>query len=182
MGAMHSGFHAIDRLGEVCVVGREAERQFFLELLDRHGAVVLATLRRLCRSSHDAEDVFQETAMRVWRYLPRRNRLRAPRAWLMTVAYRSYLDHRSRSPTHVELRDDPDETFPGPAQQAQRSEERQRVQTAVAGLPGAIHEVIVLHYTGGLTLRQTAKAMGISLGTAKSRLNNGLDRLRKAMS
>ena len=38
-----------------------------MELLDAHGAAVLAMLRQLCGSRHDADDVFQETAARVWR-------------------------------------------------------------------------------------------------------------------
>ncbi len=44
-------------------------RQPFTDLLDAHGAAVLAMLRRLCGNRHDADDVFQETAARVWRHL-----------------------------------------------------------------------------------------------------------------
>ena len=161
---------------------REAQRRFFLELLDHHGAVVLATLRRLCGNAHDAEDVFQETALRVWRYLPRRSRLRRPRAWLMTVAYRSFLDCRPRRPNPAALYDEPAGTLPDPAQQAQQSEQCRRLHAAMADLPEAIRPVVVLHYTAGLTLRQTARAMGIPLGTVKSRLDRGLERLRKVLS
>ena len=87
----------------------DAERQIFLELVDRHGATVLAMLRRLCGNVHDADDVFQEVAARVWRNLGSRPRLRSPRAWLLTVAYRQFLDHRARWPVHASLsaRDEP---------------------------------------------------------------------------
>jgi RNA polymerase sigma-70 factor, ECF subfamily len=42
--------------------------------------------------------------------------------------------------------------------------------------------VIVLHYTGGLSLRETAEAIGVSVGTVKSRLNSGLQHLRRRLS
>ena len=161
---------------------RNTRRQWFLDLLDRHGSAVVSMLRRLCRSGHDADDVFQDTAMRAWRSLPERGRLRSPRAWLMTIAYRSALDHWARRPANVELQDAPDERLPDPSRLAQQSEDRGRVNAAVAELPEAIRAVVVLHYSGGLTLAETAKAMGISVGTAKSRLNRGLERLRKVLS
>src|SRR5438094_149546 len=49
------------------LVGDPWHDRQFLALLDDHGAIVLALLRRLCRNQHDAEDAFQETAVRVWR-------------------------------------------------------------------------------------------------------------------
>jgi RNA polymerase sigma-70 factor (ECF subfamily) len=100
----------------------------------------------------------------------------------MTVAYRSFLDHRARNRRHTELEDLSDARSPDPSRQAERSEERCRLNGALAGLPEPIRAVFVLHYTGGLTLRETAKAMEISSGTVKSRLNNGLKRLRRALS
>lgn len=163
-------------------MARDAQRQFFLDLLDEHGAALMSTLRRLSANPHDAEDLFQETAVKVWRSAPQRSRLRSPRGWLMTIAFRCFLDHRGRHPSPVELGDVPDEALPNPSQQAQRGEQCRELEAAVAGLPGPIRAVVALHYTGGLTLRQTAKAMGISVGTAKSRLNNALERLRKVLS
>ena len=157
-------------------------RQCFLDLLDRHGAAVVSLLRRLCRTAHDVDDVFQDTAMRAWRSLPRKGRLRNPRAWLLTIAYRSALDHRARRSQHAEFQDGPDTRLCDPSCQAQHSEEGSEVNAAVEALAEPIRAVLVLHYTGGLTLRETAKAMGISVGTAKSRLSRGLKQLRKALS
>jgi RNA polymerase sigma-70 factor (ECF subfamily) len=164
----------------------DAERQFFLELVDRHGAAVLAMLRRLCRNTHDADDLFQEVAARVWRNLHARPRLRSPRAWLLTIAYRQFLDHAARQPAHVVLFEQ--ESAGGewrardPAVLAERSEEERMLDLAVGELPAKLRSVIVLHYTGGLSLRETAAAIGISVGTAKSRLNSGLQELRRRLS
>jgi RNA polymerase sigma-70 factor, ECF subfamily len=164
----------------------DAERQVFFELVDRHGATVLAMLRRLCGNVHDADDVFQEVAARVWRNLGSRPRLRSPRAWLLTVAYRQFLDHRARWPVHASLavHDEParDWSASDPALLAERTDEGKLLDQAVSELPEVLRSVIVAHYTGGLSLRETAKVIGISVGTAKSRLNAGLEQLRRRLS
>ncbi len=164
----------------------DAERQTFLELVDRHGATVLAMLRRLCGNVHDAEDVFQEVAARVWRQFDHRPRLRSPRAWLLTVAYRQFLDHRARRPVHASLagRDEPTGDWPAddPASLAERADEGKILDRAVNELPEALRSVVVAHYTGGLSLRETAEVLGISVGTVKSRLSAGLEQLRRRLS
>ena len=150
-------------------------------MVDAHGASVMAMLRRLCGNRHDAEDAFQEMAMRVWRSFSSRPRLRNPRAWLMTIAYRTSLDHRARRRRHECLQDSPDDGPDTPQQSAERSEARDRVHAAIADLDEPIREVVVLHYIGGLSLRQTAESMGIADGTVKSRLNAALMKLRSAL-
>jgi RNA polymerase sigma-70 factor, ECF subfamily len=166
--------------------GVDTERQTFLELVDRHGAAVLAMLRRLCGNRHDADDVFQEVAAKVWLNLHSRPRLRNPRAWLLTVAYRQFLDHRARVPLHVPLleSDAPERDWSAadPSRLAERSEEARMLDEAVQKLPESLRSIIVLHYTGGLSLRETAHLTGVSVGTAKSRLNTALTQLRRRLS
>ena len=159
----------------------DARQREFLEMLDLHGATLTAMLRRLCGNCHDAEDVFQETAARVRRSFSTRPRLRNPEAWVMTIGYRTFLNARDRHPRHADLSDLTDDRHGSPGQMAERSEERDRVQAAIAGLPEPIREVVVLHYVGGLTLGQTAAAMELSPGTVKSRLNAALNKLRSVL-
>jgi RNA polymerase sigma-70 factor, ECF subfamily len=64
---------------------------------------------------------------------------------------------------------------------AERVERAGLVNEAVAGLSPPLREVVVLHYTGGLSLRQVAAATGVSIGTVKSRLSAGLEQLRRRM-
>jgi RNA polymerase sigma-70 factor (ECF subfamily) len=52
---------------------------------------------------------------------------------------------------------------------------------ALEELAPAVRQVLVLHYSGGMSLRETSEAMGISIGTVKSRLNAGLEALRSLM-
>ena len=163
------------------------DRDSFLALLDRHGAVALGMLRRLCGNSHDAEDVFQDVAARVWKHLGERPRIRDDRAWLLTIAHRAYLDHSARRPpAHAPLFED-DEALGhvgnarDPVAVVEQVEIAMRVTDAVSGLSPLLREVVVMHYTGGLSLREVAKATGVSVGTVKSRLNAGLEQLRRRM-
>ena len=163
------------------------DREIFLGLVDEHGAAVLALLRRLCGRGQDAEDLFQDVAVRVWRNLGSRPTLRNPRGWLMTIAYRVYLDHQAETPRFGSLA--VNEALPArggrdqdPAVLTERREQCAIVQEAVAELSSATRSVVALHYAGGLSLKEIAKALGISVGTVKSRLNSGLEQLRRRLS
>ncbi len=155
----------------------------FMNLVDDHGATVLATLRRLCGNPHDADDLFQDVALRVWRNLESRPILRNPRAWLLTIAYRAYIDHQNARPCHAALRKNDEALARGgperdPVAIAERAERAQRVNLAVTELSPSLRAVIVLHYTAGLSIREVASTMGVSVGTIKSRLSAGLEKLR----
>jgi RNA polymerase sigma-70 factor (ECF subfamily) len=162
----------------------DKDHKTFQALVDEHGATVLAMLRRLCGNPHDADDLFQDVAVRVWHNLRLRPILRNPRAWLFTIAYRAYIDHQADRQCHAALRDK-DEAFVrgasdrDPVAIAERAESAQLVNSAVMELSPPLRSVIVLHYTGGLSLREVASTIGVSVGTVKSRLNAGLEQLRR---
>ncbi len=164
----------------------DKDRDTFQALVDQHGATVLAMLRRLCGNSHDADDLFQDVAVRVWRNLGSRPILRSPRAWLFTIAYRVYIDHRADRPRHLALVDDDHALARGgcdhdPVAIAERAELAQVVNSAVTELSPPLRSVIALHYTGGLSLREVACVTGVSVGTVKSRLSAGLEQLRRRL-
>jgi RNA polymerase sigma-70 factor (ECF subfamily) len=71
-----------------------------------------------------------------------------------------------------------DDRQASPTVAAERLEQQTRVQAAVQELPETLRPVVVLHYSGGLSLRQVAAAMEINVGTVKSRLNSALVHLR----
>jgi RNA polymerase sigma-70 factor (ECF subfamily) len=165
----------------------DRDRETFSALVDEHGAAVLAMLRRLCGNPHDADDLFQDVAVRVWRHLGSRPIVRNPRAWLLTIAYRVYIDHQAVRTCHAALVDNDESLARGaserdPVAVAERAERAQLVNLAVRELSSPLRSVIALHYTGELSLRQVATTMGVSIGTVKSRLNAGLEQLRRRLS
>jgi RNA polymerase sigma-70 factor, ECF subfamily len=154
------------------------DRAAFVDLLDAHGGSLLALLRRLCRHEQNAEDMFQETAARVWRNFAERPRLTNPRGWLMTIGYRVFLDHRKRMQAQEPVMEAADTRHGSPDSLAERNENAARIQAAIAKVPQSAREILTLHYTAGMTLREVASAMNIAEGTVKSRLNSALNQLR----
>ena len=71
-----------------------------------------------------------------------------------------------------------DDRQSGPAAAAERLEQQTQVRAAVQELPETLRTVVVLHYSGGLSLRQVAAAMELNVGTVKSRLNSALAQMR----
>jgi RNA polymerase sigma-70 factor, ECF subfamily len=166
-------------------VAESGSHKRFLALLDEHGHFVLALLRRLCRDRHDAEDTFQETAVRVWRSLEKQPLLRNPRGWLLTIAYRAYVDQASRQPVEAGAHDSAESlacNLTPPDLHAEHREQTGQVRDAVALLPGPLRDVVLLHYTGCLSIHETAAAMGLAVGTVKSRLNTALGKLRELLT
>jgi RNA polymerase sigma-70 factor (ECF subfamily) len=152
----------------------------FDALLMEHGAALRATIRRLCRRPQDVDDVWQETAVRVWRSLSGRPWLRSPRGWLATIAYRAWVEHASRNPAPASAAAElPDGRTLEPEELATRAELRTMVRQALEALPDDLRAVVALHYTASLSLREVAAALGIPAGTAKSRLHAALNLLRK---
>ena len=151
----------------------------FDRLLEAHGPALRAMLRHLCRRPQDVDDVWQDAAVRVWRSLRKRPRLRDPRGWLATIAYRAYLDHAARQPvTAAADYDRADDASPTAHETAVLAERRLQVRDALDTLPAESRALVALHYTAGLSLRETAAALGLPVGTVKSRLHAALNRLR----
>ena len=68
-----------------------------------------------------------------------------------------------------------------PADEAQADETRRRIRAAVDALPEDLRSVLLLAYYQGLSYRETAEAVGIPLGTVKSRMHTALKRLGLAL-
>lgn len=132
----------------------------------------------------DARDVAQETFIAAWRELPR---LREPdrfEPWLRRILVnrsRNVLRSRQRRPA-VSL-DLPGATdgLAGESDFREAAHARQALDGAFAGLSAEQRSVVALHYGADLSIRDAAESMGIAVGTAKSRLNAALRRLRVAV-
>lgn len=136
----------------------------FRALVDRHLPTVLAIARRMLRDDAEAEDVAQETLLRLWRNAAGLELGEAGvRPWLRRVAANLCID-RVRARRNIGLGDEvPEES--GPATQLTHLAERElgaRVDTALKGLPERQRLALTLFHYEGMSQVEVGEAMGIS--------------------
>jgi RNA polymerase sigma factor (sigma-70 family) len=148
--------------------------------------------RWLLRDDQSARDVVQDAYLRGLRYFDS-FRGGDARPWLLGIVRNccySWLKGQGRAGEQVEFDDewdggaagqDPSTTVEGPEQLLIRKQAKERIDQAIAGLPLAYREVIVLRELEGLSYEQIAEAVGIPLGTVMSRLARARAQLRAAL-
>ncbi|MFJ4189225.1 sigma-70 family RNA polymerase sigma factor [Kitasatospora sp. NPDC089509] len=142
---------------------------------------------RMLRSPAHAEEVTQEVLLEVWRtaaaYRPDRGSVLT---WVLTIAHHRTVDRvrSARASAERDRQAGSRERSQGdpPEEQAVRSLEGQLVRSALAHLSAAQREAVVLAYYGGYTQREIAHRVGVPLGTVKTRIRDGLIRLRTAIT
>ncbi len=156
------------------------------ELYDRFGSLVYKVARQFLPSQAEAEDAVQEVFVRLWqtadRYDPRRAKLVT---WVMLIARRHLIDRIRRNavrPTEaaMENRDFPSVSSDAtPDQQPQDRERNAMLRQRISELPELQRIVIERAYLQGFTLREVSEQLNAPLGTVKSALSRGLERLRE---
>ena len=151
-------------------------------LYDRFGRVAYGVAYRILRDQALAEDAVQEAFLAVWRSAESYRRERAtPSTWLLTLVHRRAVDLvRREDRRRAEPLDEPPEAIGGdvPEEAAVRSR-RMAVQSALRSLPEDQRQALELAYYGGYTQSELAERLGVPLGTVKSRMFSGLNRLRE---
>jgi RNA polymerase sigma-70 factor, ECF subfamily len=160
------------------------DREAFKRFYDRYASLAFTFALRLLGSQSDAEDLTQEVFLQVWRqaqsYSPERG---SPEAWLITMTRSRALDKlraNRRRATSPLASDEPTHSERGTsvASPTQTSEAKLTVQGVLVKLPEMQRIVLELAYFAGLTQSEIAERLGEPLGTVKTRMRAGLERLR----
>ena len=159
----------------------------FAALYDATSRRLFGLVLRVVRDHAMSEEVTQEVYLDVWRQSARFDASRGSAlSWLMTIAHRTAVD-RVRSSEASRRRDDAhaaashDVDFDATAEAAQATLEAQRVRRALTTLTDAQRSAVELAYLGGYTHTEVARLLDLPLGTAKTRIRDGLIRLRDTM-
>ena len=174
----------IDQVGLLLLQTAEGDRDAFSELYDLMASRVLGLIVRILVDRAQSEEVLQEVFLEAWqsasRFVPNRGR---GRTWLLTIAHRRAVD-RVRSSQSATDRDfrigrrNMGVEYDAVAEQAETRIEAERVTAALGELSVAQRETLQLAYFGGYSQSEIAALTGTPLGTVKTRMRDGLTRLR----
>jgi RNA polymerase sigma-70 factor (ECF subfamily) len=156
----------------------------FAELYRRAAPAVFGLVTRVVRDPAQSEEVTQEVFVELWRTASRFDPARGTaRSWILTCAHRRAVD-RVRSAERAARRDDlagrrdQGRPYDEVVEQVEAGLEREQVRRSLAALTELQREAVVLAYYGGYTHREIAELLGVPSGTVKTRLRDGLLRLR----
>ncbi|MGW0658731.1 ECF RNA polymerase sigma factor SigK [Streptodolium elevatio] len=159
----------------------------FEEVYVRVSPVVLGVVLRVVRDPAQSEEVAQEVLVEIWRtasrYDPERG---SANAWVCTMAHRRAVD-RVRSAQSAADREeragrrDGSPAYDAVAEEVETRLEREQVRRCLASLTELQRESITLAYYGGYTYREVAELLDVPLGTVKTRLRDGLIRMRDCL-
>ncbi|MFJ3037608.1 MULTISPECIES: sigma-70 family RNA polymerase sigma factor [Streptomyces] len=163
------------------------DQDSFTAVYDAVAGSVLGVVRAVLRDQAQSEEVAQEVLVEVWRTAPRYRPERGTVVnWILTLAHRRAVD-RVRSVEAAAARDhkaallDRAPEYDEVTEQVETRLEREQVRRCLRTLTEIQRQSVTLAYYRGLTYRQVAEALAVPLGTVKTRLRDGLIRLRDCL-
>ncbi len=159
----------------------------FGRLYDLVAARVYGLAKRIVRDPAQAEEVAQEVMVEVWRTASRFDPSKgSATAWVFTIAHRRSVDRvRSEQASADRVRRIAPESVETPydevADEAEARLERQQVRRCLQHLTGLQREAIMLAYYGGYTYSEVSRLLNAALPTIKTRMRDGLIRLRDCL-
>jgi len=181
------GSPPVDHVGELLQRVAAGDQGAFARLYDLISPRAFGLILRVLVDRSQSEEVLQEVFLEVWqsagKFAPNRGQ---GRSWILTIAHRRAVD-RVRSAQASTDRDikagfrDIDVPHDRVAEHVELKIEGRRVLRALSTLPEAQREAISLAYYGGYSQSEIAALVGAPLGTIKTRMRDGLSRLRTEM-
>lgn len=175
---------SLDRLvGEVS----RGDAAAFEQLYDRVAGSVFGTIRRVLRDAAQSEEVAQEVLVEVWRTASRFDSARGSAStWILTIAHRRAIDRVRASQSSIDREDrvahlSHEPSYDVVVAQVEQRLEAEQVRRCLGSLTDLQRESVALAYYSGYTYREVAGLLGVPLGTVKTRLRDGLIRLRDCL-
>jgi RNA polymerase sigma-70 factor, ECF subfamily len=163
------------------------DQDAFAAVYDAVAGRVLGVVRAVLRDRAQSEEVAQEVLVEVWRTAARYRPERGTAVnWILTLAHRRAVD-RVRSAQAAAARDhraallDRTPEYDEVTEQVEARLEREQVRRCLGALTEIQRQVVELAYYRGLTYREVAEELSLPLGTVKTRLRDGLIRLRDCL-
>ena len=165
----------------------EGNENAFEQLYDRLSSQVFGLIRRILKDEAQSEEVTQEVFVEAWQQATRFDASRGKAiTWLLTLAHRRAVDRvrASQASKDRDLREgmkEFQESYDDVEETAIQHDESRRVLQALERLSETQRDAIQLAYFGGYTHLEVAELLKIPVGTAKTRIRDGMNRLRDLM-
>jgi len=159
-------------------LARNGDRRAFVELVRRRQSQVRNLMRRCCNDVTLADDLAQQVFLRVWLKLHTLKKASAFGAWLKRLAISVWLQHLRKKDALRHA----DELAESELAQHDSTGMDIDLDRALATLPTHVRLCLVLSYHEGMSHGGIAKLTKIPLGTVKSHINRGSERLRQILS
>ena len=154
------------------------------ELVRPHEAIAFRVAYVITRNAADAEDATQDALVKAWRALGRFRADEPLRPWLLRIVANEARNRRRSAGRRERLvlraAEDSGEAAPSPEDAVLDASQRAELLRALDELPHAAREVLACRYLLDLSEEETAAALGVRVGTVKSRSARALDKLREA--
>jgi len=172
---------------ELLLATARGDQEAFAALYDRLAPLVHGIVRRVVRDPAQSEEVSQEVFVEIWRTAVRFDPDRGTaRSWALTMAHRRAIDRvrseqsardRTERVAHGQHARDFDEV----SERVEVGIEHEQVRSALGSLTDLQRQAVELAYYQGYTYREVAELLDTPLGTIKTRMRDGLIRLRDAL-
>ncbi|MFD8643172.1 ECF RNA polymerase sigma factor SigK [Streptomyces zaomyceticus] len=176
-----------DDIADVVRQVARGDKQAFSALYDALAPLVFGIVLRVVRDRAQSEEVTQEVMIELWRQAARyRPEAGSVTAWAATIAHRRAVD-RVRSAQaatdreHAQAAREHATAFDETAEQVETRLESEQVRRCLRGLTELQRQAVTLAYYQGLTYREVAESLRTPLPTIKTRMRDGLIRLRDCM-
>ncbi|GLY80882.1 sigma-70 family RNA polymerase sigma factor [Actinoallomurus iriomotensis] len=174
-------------LADLLTAVARGDREAFERVYDEVSGPVYGLALRIVRDPAQSEEVAQEALVDVWRTASRYDPGRGgAMAWIMTLAHRRAVDRVRSAQASAEREERAGRASAGPAydvvaENVQARLEREQVRRCLSTLTETQRESVTLAYYAGYTYREVAALLKVPLGTIKTRMRDGLIRLRDCL-
>lgn len=179
--------HALSTPDELLPRVAQGDQAAFAELYDQTAPRVLGLIKRLLKDHSQSEEVTQEVFLEIWQNATRFDSTRGSAAsWMLTMAHRRAVD-RVRASQAGRDRDlkigvrDLETEFDSVTESVEIRIEHERVERALGRLTELQRQAVKLAYYGGYSHSEVASMLDVPIGTVKTRLRDGMIRLRDEM-
>ena len=173
----HGGGPDREELERLLLGVAAGDQEALAALYRRARTAVYGLALSILKNTHDAQDVTQDTFVRIWDSAPQYRAQGSPMAWMLTIARNLALTRLRRSERQVELDEAEWDAIPADAPNV-TPEDRELLQNALATLSSEERQIVLLHAVSGLKHREIGALLGMPLPTVLSKYHRALKKLK----